>query len=73
MTAVVAVNASDRSAETWKKHLAPFTRLEFAISDAAKGITAAVARLAQDRRDDPDTPILEHGLDVFHARPSRKL
>ena len=46
MTAVVAANAADRSAETWKRHLAPFTRLEFAISDAAKGITAAVAQLA---------------------------
>jgi hypothetical protein len=67
MTAVVAVNAADRSAETWKRHLASFTRLEFAISDAAKGITAAVARLAQERRDDPDAPILEHGLDVFHT------
>jgi hypothetical protein len=67
MTAVVAVNAADRSAETWKKHLTPFTRLEFAISDAAKGITAAVAQLAQDRRDDPAAPALEHGLDLFHT------
>jgi len=67
MTAVVAVNAADRSAGTWKKHLTPFTRLEFAISDAAKGITAAVAQLAQDRRDDPAAPILQHGLDVFHT------
>jgi hypothetical protein len=72
MTAVVAVNATDRSAETWKRHLAPFTRLEFAISDAAKGITAAVARLAQGRRDDPDAPILEHGLDVFHTTMEAK-
>jgi hypothetical protein len=72
MTAVVAVNAADRSAETWKRHLAPFSRLEFAISDAAKGITAAVAQLAQDRRDDPTTPILEHGLDVFHTTMEAK-
>ena len=72
MTAVVAVNAADRSAETWKRHLAPFTRLEFAISDAAKGITAAVARLAQDRRNDPAAPTLEHGLDVFHTTMEAK-
>ena len=72
MTVVVAVNAADRSAETWKAHLAPFTRLEFAISDAAKGITAAVAQLAQERRDDPDAPILEHGLDVFHTTMEAK-
>ncbi len=72
MTAVVAVNAPDRSAETWKRHLTPFTHLEFAISDAAKGITAAVAQLAQDRRDDPDAPILEHGLDVFHTTMEAK-
>jgi hypothetical protein len=72
MTAVVAVNAADRSAETWKRHLAPFTRLEFAISDAAKGITAAVVQLAQDRRADPDVPILEHGLDVFHTTMEAK-
>jgi hypothetical protein len=67
MTAVVSVNAPDRSAETWRKHLTPFTQLEFAISDAAKGITAAVAQIAQARRDDPDAPTLEHGLDVFHT------
>jgi len=72
MTAVVAVNAPDRSAGTWKRHLAPFTHLEFAISDAAKGITAAVAQLAQDRRDDPDAPTLGHGLDVFHTTMEAK-
>jgi hypothetical protein len=74
MTAVVAVNAADRSAETRKRHLTPFTHLEFAISDADKGITAAVGQLAQDRRDDPDAPILEHGLDVFHTtREARRV
>jgi hypothetical protein len=67
MTAVVSVNAPDRSAETWRKHLTPFTQLEFAISDAAKGITAAIAQIAQARRDEPDAPTLEHGLDVFHT------
>jgi hypothetical protein len=36
MTAVFCHNAADRTAETWKKQLAPFGRLEFAVSDAAK-------------------------------------
>jgi hypothetical protein len=72
MTAVVAVNVAERSAETWKRHLTAFTRLEFAISDAARGIAAAVAQLVQDRRDDPDAPILEHGLDVFHTTMEAK-
>jgi hypothetical protein len=47
--------------------LAPFSRLEFAASDAAKGIAAAVAQRAAARRDDPSAPPLEHGLDVFHT------
>jgi hypothetical protein len=41
--------------------------LEFAVSDAAKGIAAAVAQRAAARRDDPSAPPLEHGLDVFHT------
>jgi hypothetical protein len=67
MTAVFCHNAADRKAETWAKQLAPFDRLEFAVSDAAKGITSAVTRVAQARRDDPSAPTLEHGLDVFHT------
>jgi hypothetical protein len=47
--------------------LAPFSRLEFAISDAAKGIAAAVSQRVEARRDDPSAPSLEHGLDVFHT------
>jgi hypothetical protein len=47
--------------------LPPFSRLEFAVSDAAQGIAAAVARRAAARRDDPAAPPLEHGLDVFHT------
>jgi hypothetical protein len=72
MTAVISANATDRSAETWSHHLAPWTHLEFAVSDAAKGITAAVARIARARRDDPDAPALEHGLDVFHTTMEAK-
>ncbi len=67
MTAVLAHNASDRKAETWAGQLAPFERLEFAVSDAAKGISAAVSRLARARRDTPSAPTLEHGLDLFHT------
>lgn len=67
MTAVFCDNAADRKAETWVERLAPFDRLEFAISDAAKGIARAVSGLAQARREDPEAPALEHGLDVFHT------
>jgi hypothetical protein len=67
MTAVFCDNAADRNAQTWEKQLAPFDRLEFAISDAASGIAKAISQLAQARRDDPQAPTLEHGLDVFHT------
>ena len=64
---VICENAADRKAETWASQLAPFERLEFAVSDAAKGIAKAVADIAGARRDDPGAPALEHGLDVFHT------
>jgi hypothetical protein len=67
MTAVFCRAAADRKAATWEGLLAPFSRLEFAVSDAAKGIAAAVAQRAAERRDDPAAPPLEHGLDVFHT------
>ena len=67
MTAVSCRAAADRKAATWDQQLAPFTRLEFAVSDAAKGIAAAVSQRAAARRDDPSAPPLEHGLDVFHT------
>lgn len=67
MTAVFCVNTADRKAETWERSLAPFDRLEFAVSDAAKGIAKAVADIAAARRSDPEAPALEHGLDVFHT------
>jgi hypothetical protein len=67
MTAVFCENTADRTAQTWERHLRPFDRLEFAVSDAAKGIASAVARVAETRRDDPTAPALEHGLDVFHT------
>jgi hypothetical protein len=67
MTAVFCRAAADRKAATWEGLLAPFAHLEFAVSDAAKGIAAAVAQRAAARRDDPSAPPLEHGLDVFHT------
>jgi hypothetical protein len=67
MTAVFCRNTADRKATTWEGQLVPFSRLEFAVSDAAKGIAAAVAQRAAARRDDPSAPPLEHGLDVFHT------
>jgi hypothetical protein len=67
MTAVFCRAAADRKAATWEGLLAPFPRLEFAVSDAAKGIAAAVAQRAAARRHDPAAPPLEHGLDVFHT------
>lgn len=67
MTAVFCRNAADRKAETWARELTPFVALEFAVSDAAKGITKAVADVAEARGADPAAPPLEHGLDVFHT------
>ena len=67
MTAVFCQNAADRKAETWARQLEPFSRLEFAVSDAAKGISKAVGEVAEARRDAPSAPPLAHGLDVFHT------
>ena len=67
MTAVFCTNTADRTAETWERALAPFDRLEFALSDGAKGIAKAVATITEARRDDARASTLEHGLDVFHT------
>jgi hypothetical protein len=64
MTAVLCANTADRTAATWEGHLRPFDRLELAVSDAAKGITKAVADIAGARGDDPEAPAPEHGLDL---------
>jgi hypothetical protein len=77
MTAVFCHNTADRKAETWKKELDPYSRLEFAVSDAAKGIAAAVEQVATERQGKADAepePALEHGLDVFHtAREAQRV
>jgi hypothetical protein len=67
MTAVLCRNAPDRKADTWAEQLAPFDRLEFAVTDAATGLARAVGQIAAARRDGPSAPALEHGLDVFHT------
>ena len=68
MTAVFCHNASDHSAETWQQQLVRFEYLDFAISDAAKGIESAVAQINRHRREhDPTAPRLVHGLDLFHT------
>jgi hypothetical protein len=67
MTAVFCRATADRKATTWEGLLAPFTHLEFAVSDAAKGIAKAVSQRAAARRDAAGAPPLEHGLDVFHT------
>ena len=67
MTAVFCEDTADRKAQTWEDQLAPFDRLEFAVSDAAKGIGSALSQIARARRDDPKAPALEQGLDVFHT------
>jgi hypothetical protein len=67
MTAVFCQNAQDRSAATWKRQLEPFSCLEFAVSDAAKGIASAVSQLAKAREVDPSAPALAQGLDLFHT------
>ena len=67
MTAVFCRNTADRKAETWKTLLEPFSVLEFAVSDGAKGIAKAVADVAGSRCGDASAPVLEHGLDVFHT------
>ena len=67
MTAVFCVNCTDRKAETWKQQLEPLDHLEFAVSDAAKGIGSAVAQVAAARRGAESDPPLEQGLDVFHT------
>lgn len=67
LAAAFCRNAADRAAATWKAQLEPFAALEFAVSDAAKGIAKAVAEVAEARRERGATPALEHGLDVFHT------
>jgi len=67
MTAVFRHNAADRKAETSKEQLDRFSHLEFAVSDAAKGIAKAVEQIAQGRRDATSSRAPGQGLDLFHT------
>jgi hypothetical protein len=67
MTAVSCHNVSDRKAGTWQQELAPFEKLQFAVSDAGKGIATALQQIARVRHESaPLAPTLVHGLDLFH-------
>jgi hypothetical protein len=72
MTAVFCRNSADRSGASWQQQLAPFVALEFAVSDAAKGIASGLEGVARQRRAADDTTPLAQGLDLFHtAREAR--
>jgi hypothetical protein len=74
MTAVFCHNSADRSGASWQKQLAPFVALEFAVSDAAKGIASGLEGVARQRRAANDTTPLAQGLDLFHtAREARSV
>jgi hypothetical protein len=74
MTAVFCHNAADRSAASWHERLAPFTALEFAISDAAGGIASGLDRVVAQRRSAGVATPLTRGLDLFHtARAARSV
>jgi hypothetical protein len=57
----------DRSGEAWQKVLQTFPKLEFVLSDAAKGIAKGVQNVAKARKDLPEWVPLAQGLDVFHT------
>jgi hypothetical protein len=60
-------NAADRTGASWHRQLAPFIALEFAVSDAAKGIASGLDLLDQQRLAAHDATPLTHGLDLFHT------
>jgi len=57
----------DRSGAAWEKVLQKFPKLEFVLSDAAKGIAKGVENVAKARKDLPERVLLAQGLDVFHT------
>jgi hypothetical protein len=67
MTAVFCRNSADRSGASWQQQLAPFVALEFAVSDAAKGIASGLEGVARQRRAADGTTPLAQGLDLFHT------
>src|SRR5581483_4192679 len=72
MALLLCQRAKDRTGDTWRQALAPFTALELAVCDQGTGLQAGLKAVAEDRRQTKGKP-LEIGLDVFHieheARP----
>jgi hypothetical protein len=64
LAVLLCQRASDRTGATWQHALAPFTALEFAVSDQGSGLQAALQALASGR---PSERPLGHGLDLFHT------
>jgi hypothetical protein len=57
----------DRSGAAWQAVLEPFTNLQFAVSDAAKGIATGLQAVKSARSKSGSEVPLEQGLDVFHT------
>lgn len=57
----------DRSGTAWQEVLQPFSKLEFVVSDAARGIAKGVQNVAAAREKSLESVPLEQGLDVFHT------
>jgi hypothetical protein len=74
LTLLACAKTGDRSAAAWQAVLSPFAELEWVVSDAAKGITAAVRAVAAARAASGSALPLGHGLDVFHTgREARRV
>jgi hypothetical protein len=67
LTLLACAKTGDRSGAAWQVVLEQFTNAEFVVSDAAKGIAAAVQAMVSARSESGSTVPLEHGLDVFHT------
>jgi hypothetical protein len=57
---------ADRSGETWRHALQPFTGLQAVVRDAGSGLSAGLAALDEQRRQ-AQRPALDDSLDVFHT------
>lgn len=57
----------DRTGAAWQEVMQTFPKLEFVVSDAARGIAKGVQNVAEARKKLPESVPLEQGLDVFHT------
>jgi hypothetical protein len=64
---LTCAKTGDRTGPTWRKMLDPFVNMEFVVSDAGNGISAAVKAIISSRAASGSAVPLEHGLDVFHT------